>query len=297
MTESHLTRGGELIYETSCGELSHEDYVALYTDPDSGEYVSPFAEIEKDPDAVLAEAICDKDADKASVALALGADPFREKITVDPYDEERTYETAQGTVSERDYYALTGREKGYSLETPLSVAILGGDSRVVGAIAVHARAISHREGDNPLDEHCCGRSEDGYDLSRMCTPIELASLTKNVEACEVLLKNGASPFFEAPTPEQLSILLAAGANPDARDAQHEMTQLHFCAESGDKASIRFLIDAGADLNARDKYGRMPENCARDGDVKSLLVSARESRELGQVAEPAVVAAEGRRRKL
>ncbi len=53
---------------------------------------------------------------------------------------------------------------------------------------------------------------------------------------------------------QMRRLLAEGAIPDARDPEHGETALMLC-RSEDAA--RLLLDAGADVNARDGTGRTP----------------------------------------
>ena len=53
----------------------------------------------------------------------------------------------------------------------------------------------------------------------------------------------------------MNVLLAAGARPDARD-ETGRTALMFAASSGNAAAVQALLDAGADLHARDGRGQV-----------------------------------------
>src|SRR5262249_13976355 len=53
-------------------------------------------------------------------------------------------------------------------------------------------------------------------------------------------------------PQIVAILLAAGADPNARDpAPHSETPLHWAASSDDADVARALVDGGADINVPD----------------------------------------------
>ena len=49
--------------------------------------------------------------------------------------------------------------------------------------------------------------------------------------------------------------LRAGAEVNARDAEHEETAIILAAKSGDAEIVQLLIDKGADVEARDDRGR------------------------------------------
>jgi ankyrin repeat protein len=58
--------------------------------------------------------------------------------------------------------------------------------------------------------------------------------------------------------EIASALLRCGANPNARD-NRQLTPLHDSAQGllGSVAAMKLLLDAGADIEARDSYGKTP----------------------------------------
>src|SRR4030095_12671335 len=51
-----------------------------------------------------------------------------------------------------------------------------------------------------------------------------------------------------PHPDVVRVLLAHGADPNARDGGDNATPLHFAAAHGDVESVRLLLDAGADVH-------------------------------------------------
>ncbi len=78
--------------------------------------------------------------------------------------------------------------------------------------------------------------------------------------------------------ETLSWLLDRGADPNAKDAKNE-TALHFAAANGQKGAARLLIEAGADANARSDFDHTPAELARErghGELADYLDSARAS---------------------
>src|SRR5438270_4208063 len=76
-------------------------------------------------------------------------------------------------------------------------------------------------------------------------------------------------------PQIVRILLAAGADPNARDPEpHSETPLHWAASSDDADVARALIDGGADINVPDgSIGTPLENAVGYGcwNVARLLV--------------------------
>ena len=102
------------------------------------------------------------------------------------------------------------------------------------------------------------------------TPLMAAVREGHVECCKVLLRAGASTHarandgseclhfavqIECPAP-MIDLLLDAGADLEARD-NVEATPLHDAASLGRGASVRHLLDRGADLNAVDHLGDTP----------------------------------------
>ncbi len=115
------------------------------------------------------------------------------------------------------------------LRSPLAIAFdegYTGDWRGVAKVLVEAGA--------PID---------GYDWeeSLICTPIQ--SMGKNEEG-------GI---------ERMQVMLALGASVNSRGRVplEGSTPLHFAVERTLPQVVQFLIDEGADLDARDAYGRTP----------------------------------------
>jgi ankyrin repeat protein len=53
------------------------------------------------------------------------------------------------------------------------------------------------------------------------------------------------------------LVIDCGIDPNAREDDKSATPLHAAAESGSPEVVEFLLEHGADLNARDKYGDTP----------------------------------------
>ncbi len=120
------------------------------------------------------------------------------------------------------------------------------------------------------------------------TPLYIAATLGNAPACQLLLGHGALPDFSATedgaTPllaclksnehhsskdkeEVVQILLAAGANVNARDAQGR-TPLFYCTTP---ALAETLLNAGAELNTRDNMGETAFDVINQAPVKSYLL--------------------------
>ena len=61
--------------------------------------------------------------------------------------------------------------------------------------------------------------------------------------------------------ESLKLLLAAGADINTKDATRGLTPLHEAARWGWNDVVQFLVDHGADLNAKDNRGMTPVDSA------------------------------------
>jgi ankyrin repeat protein len=59
------------------------------------------------------------------------------------------------------------------------------------------------------------------------------------------------------------LLLDKGANPNAIENERGLMPLHLAADKGHKAVVELLISRGADVNAKDYYGRTPLSYAED----------------------------------
>ena len=91
----------------------------------------------------------------------------------------------------------------------------------------------------------------------------------NLAAWRLAVNNsGGGPLHRAMDnydTEALRMLLEAGADVNARD-EWGHTPLHTAADRGNVAATRILLEAGADVNARDKWGRTPLYRAAGGDI-------------------------------
>ncbi len=106
---------------------------------------------------------------------------------------------------------------------------------------------------------------------------DLASVRSLLKASDVNLKDqrGGTPLMYAAaygSIEAMNMLLEAGADVSAKNA-FDVTALHWC--SGDLAKVRLLVSKGADVNARSKQGRTPLliAAAHDGafEIVKLLI--------------------------
>ena len=195
-------------------------------------------------------------------------------------------------------------------KTPLWEAVERGDLPAVARLLSEKASVNEREGiagETPL--HLAARkavapiaevliasgaevdAKDKY--SR--TPLHVAAEMGSVEVMKLLLAKGAAlearedvegltPLHRAAIcrpidPEPFRVLLAAGADPNARDGIGE-TPLHFAArglgpEVDTSEVVALLLDAGADVNARDRFGLSPLHHAASSaneKVVELLIS-------------------------
>ncbi len=76
--------------------------------------------------------------------------------------------------------------------------------------------------------------------------------------------------------DSIAWLLDRGADPNAKDVKNE-TALHFAAANGKESAARLLIEAGADANARSDFNHTPAELARErghDELADYLDSAR-----------------------
>ncbi|KAK8631230.1 hypothetical protein V6N13_079987 [Hibiscus sabdariffa] len=76
--------------------------------------------------------------------------------------------------------------------------------------------------------------------------------------------------------ELVRLLLAAGADPTAQDAQHRRTALHAAAMANDVELVKIILDAGVDVNIRNVHNTTPLHVALARGATScvgLLLSA------------------------
>jgi ankyrin repeat protein len=65
-----------------------------------------------------------------------------------------------------------------------------------------------------------------------------------------------TPLFFVPSKEMVDLLIASGADVNAKNKNKE-TLLHHCAIFSEESLAKVLIDRGADINAKDISGRTP----------------------------------------
>jgi ankyrin repeat protein len=109
-------------------------------------------------------------------------------------------------------------------------------------------------------------SVDGF------TPLGLAVFFGNREAVEALLAGGAkvnlasretmkvTPLHSAAAAKELEIarlLIASGADVNARQAEMGFTPLHEAAGNGNVEFVQLLIEKGADINVKTNDGKTP----------------------------------------
>jgi ankyrin repeat protein len=108
--------------------------------------------------------------------------------------------------------------------------------------------------DQPI--HDAARIRSGKDVT--------AILTTQPGARDVRTAQGSTPLHLAATNPDISALtalLAAGADPNARD-DDGATSLHMAAYTQNARHARLLLEAGADPNAKTNAGRDPASMAR-----------------------------------
>ena len=75
----------------------------------------------------------------------------------------------------------------------------------------------------------------------------------------------------------------------------DQTPLHIAAVQDEADVCVVLIEAGADLTARDSYDKLAEDLTSKPKIKAMLLSAREAAELAKVAGEGKTEGAGRRR--
>ncbi|KAJ4824066.1 hypothetical protein Tsubulata_032581 [Turnera subulata] len=130
--------------------------------------------------------------------------------------------------------------------------------------------------------------------SKNLTPLHLCVATWNVAVVkrwvEVASKEEIAEAIDIPSPvgtalsmaaslkkdheiegrELVKILLNAGADPTAQDAQHGRTALHTAAMANDVELVKIMLDAGVDVNIRNVQNTIPLHVALARGAKSCV---------------------------
>ena len=104
-----------------------------------------------------------------------------------------------------------------------------------------------------------------YDAARIGSGKDIDTLLKaQANARDVRTSQGSTPLHLAATNPDISALkalLAAGADPNARDGEGA-TPLHMAAYTQNAKHAQLLLEAGADPYAKTNVGRDPTSMAR-----------------------------------
>ena len=97
-------------------------------------------------------------------------------------------------------------------------------------------------------------------------------LLGDLDACDL---HGGTPLMASaacPCPEAVTVLLAAGADPNAETTRPfpGVTALHEAAKSGCTASIDALLRAGARVDAANGIGKTALACAAERGIIGVL---------------------------
>ncbi len=123
---------------------------------------------------------------------------------------------------------------------------------------------------------------DFFGLCAYGSPGEVLQALKQGADANARYADGMTPLMAAasdsPNPETIAALLEAGADVNARETRYGATALMFAAaDSRNPDMIAALLAAGADVNARDANGQTPLFYAailsRNSDFITLLLNA------------------------
>jgi cytohesin len=198
------------------------------------------------PDAMLFDAVTEKDPAKVEAALAAGAD-------VNAANEHRltpliiaagddNLELTRYLIQKGADIDYTGMREG----SALMLAAYMGQLDLVELFLASGGNVN------------LAMPEGGE------TALHMAAVTARTPAADALLKAGADPNLHA----------KSGVTTDMFNGGvmlWEETPLHFAAAYGDETMIRAMLDAGADLHAKNAHGERPlQYAGRHHRPKSIL---------------------------
>jgi ankyrin repeat protein len=134
------------------------------------------------------------------------------------------------------------------------------NKRIAGIFLVFSLALTARA------EPVIGQNDQLiHDKARMGSGVEVKSILQSTPTMrDARTGLGSTPLHLAATnsdPGALQVLLAAGANVNAKDAEGN-TPLHMAAYTNRYEQARLLLEAGADIEAVSSGGRTPIALAR-----------------------------------
>lgn len=69
----------------------------------------------------------------------------------------------------------------------------------------------------------------------------------------------------------MKLLMKNGADPLSQQNHWKFSPLHYAARGGHEEAVRLLLDAGAQVNSKDIFGRIPLHLAHEKSVVALLL--------------------------
>ena len=167
----------------------------------------------------------------------------------------------------KKYPALAScRESGGWGETPLHKAVAAGSAEMVKLLLSYKADVNAKDGNrqSPLFDAVSRDNAEMVNLLLSCG----ADVNSKNETSDDL-----TPLHAAKSKAVAEILLARGANPNARSSGPGRTPLHEAASDGLLGVAEALVAHGADLTVRTEAGHTPLSYAtREGkaDVAELL---------------------------
>jgi uncharacterized protein len=134
--------------------------------------------------------------------------------------------------------------------------------------SVPGEGVTQRGGTTPLCKTCSS-------CNRSLAPRAVAALLRRGVDVNGRDDDGLTPLLEAVQFQSVAVvrqLLAAGADATARESCFGFTALHYLASKecpATAAKVRLLVEAGADLEAADKYGCTPLRLAVESEFGSM----------------------------